>query len=135
MCTITLPNSEHDALSSYHTYCVDVRPGHLDHRSFIDWYLAEIKELIKGKEYYCGVREVFIYHKVSSSCCIGRSTRESIFIKNYVVGHVWRKCRVATAIMPNVMADCNSCFKLRLNALFKDQTNPVEVPYCRNCIG
>jgi hypothetical protein len=43
-------------------HSVFVGPGHLDHTSLIDWYLAEIEGLMQEKEYYCGVREKFTQH-------------------------------------------------------------------------
>ena len=56
MFTITLPDPNHNATFPYHTYCVAVGAGALDHTSVIDWYAHEIEELMKGKKYYCGLR-------------------------------------------------------------------------------
>ena len=64
MFTITLPDPNHNATSPYHTYCVAVGAGALDHTYVIDWYSKEIEELMKGKEYYCGLKHEFVYAKL-----------------------------------------------------------------------
>ena len=82
------------------------------------------------------LREKSIFQgKVWSSCYISRPAGESSFIKHYAVGHVWKMAGRATIIMPNVMPDCNPCFRRRMSAFFDDQTIPVEVPHCCNCMG
>ena len=47
--TIKILNSGQDTLSPFHIYCVAVVPDHLDHTSVIDFYLAELKELMQGQ--------------------------------------------------------------------------------------
>ena len=54
MYTITLPDPDQNSLSPFHTYCVAVGSGNLDHTPVIDWFSKELVDLMKGKNYYCG---------------------------------------------------------------------------------
>ena len=63
MNTLTLPDPERNDISTFHTYCIAVGPGSLDHTSVIDSYAKEMEELMEGREYYCGVRNEFIFAK------------------------------------------------------------------------
>ena len=64
MYTITLPDPHHQSTSPFHTYCVAVGAGTLDHTPIIDWYSKEVESLMKGKDYYCIERRQFIHAKV-----------------------------------------------------------------------
>ena len=44
--TVSFPDSRVAATSAYHTYCVAVGSGHLDHTPVIDWFSDEIESLM-----------------------------------------------------------------------------------------
>ena len=64
MYTITLPDPDQNSLSPFHTYCVAVGSGNLDHTPVIDWYSKELTDLMKGKNYYCGQRNITLHAKI-----------------------------------------------------------------------
>jgi hypothetical protein len=85
--TIKILNSGQDTLSPFHIYCVAVVPDHLDHTSVIDFYLAELKELMQGNEYYCRYSKAFL------SAAFGEvedlaDQSEKAFSLNMLFGHL-----------------------------------------------
>ena len=50
---ISFPESRVSVTSPYHTYCVAVDSGHLDHTPVIDSFSAKIESLMKGSYVYC----------------------------------------------------------------------------------
>ena len=51
--TITFPSVDRSASSKYHTYCLSVGPGHMDHTPVIDYYTNQYDLMMEGNVYYC----------------------------------------------------------------------------------
>ena len=81
MYTITLPNMEDNSLSKYHTYCVAVGPGFLDHTSVIDWYSDQIESLMTGRLYYCSLRRKVIRCKFGALACLADRPEKAFILK------------------------------------------------------
>ena len=89
MCTITLPDPNNNSTSPFHTYCVAVGQGNLDHTPVIEWYANEVSELMSGKEYYCAIRQKFIIAKIGVVASLADRPEKAFFIKNISLGRIW----------------------------------------------
>ena len=86
MYTITLPNIEDNSLSKFHTYCIAVGPGVLDHTAVIDCHSAQIESLLEGKLYYCSSRKKIIRAKFGVLACLADRPEKSFILKTALLG-------------------------------------------------
>ena len=133
MYTITLPDPNHNATSPYHTYCVAVGAGALDHTPVIDWYSHEIEELMKGKDYYCGLRRDFVHAKLGVVAALADRPEKAFTLKTALLGVYGQIASWAAEIVPDVLADCNRCFLLRCKAVLEDRHSPSNLHPCNKC--
>ena len=133
MYTITLPDPNHNATSSFHTYCVAVGAGALDHTSVIDWYATEIDELMRGKDYYCGLRKAFIHAKLGVVAALADRPEKTFTTKTALLGSYGKIASWACDIVPEVLPDCKKCFDRRLTALLQDRHSKSNIPNCSYC--
>ena len=86
MHTITLPDPRRNATSPFHTYCIAVGQGKLDHTAVINWYAQEMEELMKGRDYYCGVRRKFIFAKLGLVASLADRPEKAFILKTALLG-------------------------------------------------
>ena len=84
--TITLPDPKRRATSPFHTYCVALGPGHLDHTPVIDWYTKEIDKLMNGMTFYCGVTHQFIRAKIGVVAALADRPEKAFTLKTSLLG-------------------------------------------------
>ena len=128
MYTITLPDPNHNATSPFHTYCVAVGAGALDHTSVIDWFSKEIEELMEGKEYYCGVHHQFVYAKIGVVAALSDRPEKAFTLKTALLGIYGQIASWAAEIVLNVLADCKKCFLKHCKAVLKDRHSKSNIP-------
>ena len=133
MYTITLPNLEDNSLSKFHTYCIAVGPGYLDHTAVIDWYSVQIESLMEGKLYYCSVRRKIIQCKFGVLACLADRPEKSFILKTALLGTFGKVASWAAEIQPNILADCSDCFETRLKHVLTDCHSPCMMDTCRRC--
>ena len=132
--TITLPDVRHNATSPFHTYCVAVGSGYLNHTPVLDWYSEGLEPLMKGRVYYCSFRRQFIQAKFGVVAALADRPEKSFILKTALLGTFGRIASWATEIYADSLADCPKCFERRLMAILKDRHNPGELPECQNCM-
>ena len=133
MYTITLPDPNHRATSPYHTYCVAVGAGALDHTCVIDWYSKEIGELMKGRDYYCGSSHQTIHIKLGVVAVLADRPEKAFMLKTALLGTYGQIASWAADIDPDVLPDCDRCFKKRTIALISDRHSKSNLDQCRSC--
>jgi len=86
MYTITLSDPSRQSTSPFHTYCVAVGSGQLDHTSIIDWYSKEVKSLMNGKTYYCSHKCHFLGVKVGVVAVLADQPEKAFMLKTSLLG-------------------------------------------------
>ena len=133
MYTLTLPNPNHNNTSTEHTYCVAVGAGALDHTIVIDWFAREVEELMKGREYYCAESNKVIYVCFGIVAILTDRPEKAFNLKTSLLGDYGRIASWAARIVPDILADCVSCFDQRLKALFSDRHSAINMTPCHKC--
>ena len=133
MHTITLPDPDGNSTSPFHTYCVAVGKGNLDHTPVIEWYANKINELMTGKEYYCAIRQKFITAKIDVVATLADRPEQAFLLKISLLEVFDKIVSCAANIRPDVLADCHKCFVVRVNALIDDDTAKFPGVTCKKC--
>ena len=133
MHTITLPDPDRNATSPFHTYCVAVGRGNLDHTPLIEWYANEINELMKGKEYYFAIRQKFITAKIGVVATLADRPEKAFLLKISLLGVFGKIASWAADIRPDVLADCSKCFDVRVKSLIRNSESEFPGSVCKNC--
>ena len=133
MYTITLPDPDRNATSPFHTYCVAVGAGALDHTSVIDWYSKEIEVLMKGKDYYCGLRNQIVHAQLGVVAALADRPEKSFTLKTALLGVYGQIASWAAEIEPDVLADCKKCFQRRCDKVMQDRHSQSNLPPCQLC--
>ena len=132
--TLNLPESRVAKTSPYHTYCIGIGSGNLDHTPVIDWYAQEAEELMKGTSFYCGIRRKMI--RVKFGCVANMSDRpeKAFSLKIMLLGDYGKIASWAAPIEPDVLADCKKCFKERIRSVLDDGHEKTSLDgSCRQC--
>ena len=117
----------------FHTYCVAVGSGTLDHTPVIDWYSKEVESLMKGKDYYCSEHRQFIHAKVGVVAVLADRPEKAFMLKISLLGTYGQISSWAAAIEPNVLADCKRCFNRRISVLLLDRHSASQIRPCQHC--
>ena len=86
MYTITLPNPGGNATSPFHTYCVAVGAGALNHTSVIDWYATEVDSLMEGSDYYCAFMKKVIHVRIGVVAALADRPEKAYTLKTSLLG-------------------------------------------------
>ena len=134
MKTITLPDPQHKATSPFHTYCVAVGPGFLDHTPVLDWYSQELTSLMEGREYYCATLLKFIEVKFGIVAALADSPEKAFSIKIPLLGTYGNIASWATEIRPASLADFREYFLERLTSILRNRHNPTQLSPREKCM-
>ena len=110
-----------------------VGSGNLDHTPVIDWYLKELTDLMKGKNYYCGQRKITLHAKIGVVAVLADRPEKAFVLKTSLLGIHGRIASWATDIDPDILSDCNKCFKKRLSQIFNDRHSCSNMNVCHDC--
>ena len=133
MYTLTIPDPNGSATSPYHTYCLAVGAGKLDHTPVIDWYAKEIEQLMRGKDYYCGLTHKYIHLKAGVVAVLADRPEKCFMLKTSLLGTYGQVASWAAEINPDVFPDCKRCFARRQQALLTDRHCRSNLAPCNNC--
>ncbi len=133
MYTITLPNPDGNSLSPYHTYCIAVGQGKLDHTCVIDFYAQEVESLMLGRKYYCATREKVIEAKFGCLASLADRPEKAFILKTALLGTYGKIASWAAEIHTDILPDCKKCFDRRLKEVLKDRHSRVVMSTCSRC--
>ena len=133
MYTITLPDPGGNATSPFHTYCVAVGAGALDHTSVIDWYATEVDSLMEGSDYYCAFMKKVIHVRIGVVAALADRPEKAYTLKTSLLGIYGKIASWASDIVPDLLADCKGCFTKRLRLLLNDPFSKTDIPTCNKC--
>ena len=133
MFTITLPDPGGNATSPFHTYCVAVGAGALDHTSVIDWYAKEVDSLMKGSNYYCASTKKVIHVRFGVVAALADRPEKAFTLKTSLLGQYGKIASWASDIVPDALADCKRCFNKRLRLILKDPFSRTAIGKCNKC--
>ena len=124
---INLPETRLSKTLPYHTYCVAVGAGHLDHTPVLDWFADQMEDLMKGNVMYCGIRRRMIRVKLGAVANLADRPEKSFTLKTSLLGTYGRVASWATDINTDVLPDCNRCFQKRITFLRNNSYNGEQV--------
>ena len=133
MYTIALPDPGGNATSPFHTYCVAVGAGALDHTSVIDWYAKEVDSLMKGANYYCASMKEVIHVRIGVVAALADRPEKAYTLKTSLLGQYGKIASWASDIVPDTLADCKRCFAERLRLLLLDPFSRTVICTCSKC--
>ena len=111
---INLPETRLSKTSPYHTYCVAVGAGYLDHTPVLDWFADQMEDLMKGNIMYCGIQHQMIRVKLGAVANLADRPEKLFTLKTSLLGTYGRVASWATDISTDVLPDCNRCFQKML---------------------
>ena len=111
---VTFPESRYAKTSPYHTYCVAVGLGYLDHTPVLEWFSEQMEGLVKGNTVYCGRRKSIIHAKIGAVANQADRPEKSHTLQTALLGTYGRIASWAADIDHNILPDCNTCHKKRL---------------------
>lgn len=118
MYVINLPESQLANTSPYHTYCVAVGSGYLDHIPVLDWFSEKMEGLMKGNNMYCGRRHSVIHVKLGPVAHLADRPEKAFTLKTSLLGIYGKVASWATDVDPKVLLDCDLCYRNRVKILF-----------------
>ena len=133
MYTLTLPNPRHNSTSTEHTYCVGVGAGALDHTTVIDWFVQEVEELMKGRDYYCADMKKIIHVCFGVVAILTDRPEKAFNLKTSLLGDYGRIASWAACIASDILADCKLCFNERLKCILDDRHSAIHLRSCSKC--
>jgi hypothetical protein len=116
-----------------HTYCVAVGAGALDHTAVIDFYAKEVDELMAGSYFYCSFTKIYIYMRIGVVAALADRPEKSYTLKTALLGTYGKIASWATAIIPDILADCKKCFLKCLELTLQDSFSKLNMPQCKKC--
>lgn len=105
--------------SPYHTYCVAVELGYLDHTPVPDWFSKQMEYLMKGNLMYCGHRRSVIHVKLGAVANLADHPETSFTLKTSLLRTYGQVASWATNVDPKVLPDCDHYFKEQVRNLFE----------------
>ena len=93
--------------------------GYLDHTPVLDWFAEQMEGLMKGNTVYCGRRHKSIHVKVGPVVNLADRPEKAFTLKTSFLGTYGKVASWAAEIDPNVLPDCDRCFKARVRNLFE----------------
>ena len=130
---VSFPESRVSATSPYHTYCVAVGSGHLDHTPVIDWFSAEVESLMKGHHVYCGRRRRVIHVKLGVVANLADHPEKASTVKTALLGTYGKTASWAMDVNPRVLPDCDICYAKRLDSVIADGLQSPCMDGCGMC--
>ena len=115
---INVPESHLAKTSPYHTYCVAVGSGYLDHTPVLDWFAEQMEGLIKGNNMYCGRRHRTIHVKMGPVAHLADRPEKAFTLKTSLLGVYGKVASWAADVDPKVLPDCDVCYRNRVKNLF-----------------
>ena len=88
---------------------------------------------MKGREYYCAESNKVIYVCFGIVAILTDRPEKAFNLKTSLLGDYGRIASWAARIVPDILADCISCFDQRLNALFSDRHSAINMTPCHKC--
>jgi hypothetical protein len=132
MYTITLPDPSRQSTSPFHTYCVAVGSGQLDHTSVIDWYSKEVESLMNGRTYYCSEKRQFLRVKLGVVAVLADRPEKAFILKTSLLGIYGQIASWAADVEPNILADCKKYFLRRVKAVLQDRHSTSNIVPCKD---
>ena len=108
-----VPDQKHQSTWPFHTYCVAVGAGQLDHMPVIDWYVEQVQHVMQGQEHYYSDQKQFKYAKIGVVVVLVDCLEKASMLKTSLLGTYGQIASWAAAIEPDVLSDCKKCFKKR----------------------
>jgi hypothetical protein len=118
MYMINVPESQLAKTSPYHTYCVAVGSGYLDHTPVLDWFAEQMEGLMKGNDMYCGRRHRTIHVKMGPVAHLADRPEKAFTLKTALLGTYGKVASWAADVDPKVLPDCDVCYRQRVKNLF-----------------
>ena len=132
--TITFPLVSQISSSKFHTYCLAVGPGHLDHTPVIDYYANEYARMMNGNVYYCAHRKEFVNVKLGPVACMADRPEKAFELKTSLLGTYGQIANHAGEIVFDLFPDCTRCYVRRLQHVFDDPHSRVNLNPCASCM-
>ncbi len=108
---MTLPNPHEHSISPYHTYCVAVGSGFLDHTPVIDFYSKVIKSLMSGNQFYCASEMCMKNINFGVLAVLADCPEKASILNTSLLGTYGKITSWASDINPNVLTDYQKCLK------------------------
>ena len=131
---VNFPDSRLTKTSRYHTYCVAVGSGHLDHTPVLDWFSKQMEGLLKGTKVYCARRQKCIHVKIGAVANMTDRPEKASSLCTMLLGRFGRIASWAADVHPRVLPDCNKCHGNRLSNIIAEGLRAVKLDgKCGRC--
>lgn len=131
--TMTLQNKEKNSTSQFHTYCIALGKGSLDHVPVVDHVMEQFQRARGVKLRYCGRTGTFVNTAVGVNTYAADRIERCAVLRTLFLGDYGLRSHFASALDANALPMCVDCFSSVIASLQRDIHPVFGDDSCQRC--